>query len=180
MDEKQNDTRPQDCYRTGSTTPPKNYGGVIAVLLVAVIFLMGVSTALGLLNIRLFRQIQDQENDALSPVAFSQAGEETEGSALADTVTDFDRLGIKGQALSPFYQVYYHLPQGIYITEVDRTSVASKKGVLPGDVLVGFNDCSLDSEATLQTLMEGCAAGDAVQLVLWRDNIRKTVEVEIG
>ena len=42
-------------YRTGSTTPPKDYGGVVAAVLVLVIFFSGLSSALSMLNIRLFR-----------------------------------------------------------------------------------------------------------------------------
>ena len=61
-------------YQTGSTNPPKNHGGIVAFLLALVIFLCGISTALGLMNIRLFRELSTtespQENAA---VAFSEA-----------------------------------------------------------------------------------------------------------
>jgi len=43
----------QKTYQTGSTRPPKSYGGVIALLLVAVILLCGIISAMSLLNIRL-------------------------------------------------------------------------------------------------------------------------------
>jgi serine protease Do len=45
----------QSFYRTGSTRPPKSHRGILAILLVSVIFLGGVATAFSLLNIRLFR-----------------------------------------------------------------------------------------------------------------------------
>ena len=51
-------------YRTGSTQPPKKHRGLLAVLLVAVIFLGGIISALGILNIRLFSQLQ--QNDGVS------------------------------------------------------------------------------------------------------------------
>ena len=40
-------------YQTGSTRPPKSNRGLIAVLLVVIIFLGGIASALSLLNIRL-------------------------------------------------------------------------------------------------------------------------------
>ena len=51
----------QGYYQTGRTRPPKSNRGLIAVLLVAVIFLGGIVSALSLLNIRLFQQVASQE-----------------------------------------------------------------------------------------------------------------------
>ena len=42
-------------YRTGRTEPTKKHNGLIAFLLICVIFLTGLVSALGLLNIHLFR-----------------------------------------------------------------------------------------------------------------------------
>ena len=49
----------RDSYETGSTRPPKSRGGLIAVLLITVIVLLGVTTVMGILNIRLFAQTQN-------------------------------------------------------------------------------------------------------------------------
>ena len=57
-------------YGTGCTEPPKSHRAVIAILLVAVIFLGGISTALSVLNIRLFQQLNEQKADT---VAFASA-----------------------------------------------------------------------------------------------------------
>ena len=61
-DHKHNNTEPweNDSYETGSTRPPKSYGGLVAVLLVLVILLCGVSSILGVMNIRLGIQMQGQ------------------------------------------------------------------------------------------------------------------------
>lgn len=48
----------QNSYQTGRTCPPKRFRGCAAVFLVALIFLGGIVSALSLLNIRLFRQLQ--------------------------------------------------------------------------------------------------------------------------
>lgn len=85
-------------YRTGSTRPPKRYGGLIAGLLVAVIFLCGIAGALGLLNIRLFRQIQNQPDDQ-SPVIFSQSGDVTQEPSVATAPTQTAPTGAPDMTL---------------------------------------------------------------------------------
>ena len=49
-------------YQTGSTKPPKNRGGLIAVLLIAAIFLCGLVSAFALLNIRFFIKSADSDS----------------------------------------------------------------------------------------------------------------------
>jgi serine protease Do len=66
-----------DTYQTGSTQPPKSHGGLIAALLVVVIFLCGLVTIMTMMNIRLARQISQQTPAASSPVSFSAPEEET-------------------------------------------------------------------------------------------------------
>ncbi len=56
----------RDSYETGSTKPPKSRGGLIAVLLIAVIFLGGISSVLSVMNIKLFRQLNKNEGSDMS------------------------------------------------------------------------------------------------------------------
>ena len=65
-------------FGTGRTSPRKNYGGIIALLLVLVIFLSGVAVFLGLSNLRLVSQLNDQNqrNDAMNFSMPEQAPEE--------------------------------------------------------------------------------------------------------
>lgn len=65
------DFREDGSYRTGSTRPPKNHGGLIAALLVVVILLCGIVSALGLLNVRLFARLQQQPDEDRSQISFS-------------------------------------------------------------------------------------------------------------
>jgi len=59
-------------YRTGATKPPKSHAGLIAFLLIAVIFLGGISSALSLLNIRLW-QASKGEAPPTAPLSFVQS-----------------------------------------------------------------------------------------------------------
>ena len=61
----------RDSYETGSTKPPKNRGGLLCVLLVAVVLLGGITSALGIMNIRLFRQLNEGGEQSAS-VSFNE------------------------------------------------------------------------------------------------------------
>ena len=153
----------QPTYRTGGTQPPKSHGGLIAFLLVLVIFLCGVSTALGLMNVRLFRQLSDQLEKEDTPVVFSQTAEEAKAAQVPSP------LGIQGQPVSDFWQNYHHLPQGIYITEVCPGSTANAQGIQPGDILVAFNGVEVSDMQTLQQLLDEQSPGNTITLSFYRD-----------
>ena len=53
-------------YGTGCTEPPKSHRAIVALLLVAVIFLGGISTALSVLNIKMFQKLNEQEATAIA------------------------------------------------------------------------------------------------------------------
>ena len=48
-------------YRTGRTDPAKSRRGLIAILLILVIFLGGLVSVLSILNIHLFRRLKDTQ-----------------------------------------------------------------------------------------------------------------------
>lgn len=56
-------------YQTGTAQPGKNQSGVIAGLLAATIFLGGIASALGLMNVRLLRQLQQSKEPVLPVTA---------------------------------------------------------------------------------------------------------------
>ena len=73
MDDYRNHNEPWDpsIYGTGRTQPPKSHGGIVAFLLVIVIFLGGLVSVLGVLNVKLFTQLKElsyQQTDSLSVV----------------------------------------------------------------------------------------------------------------
>lgn len=55
-------------YQTGTAKPPKQSNGLVAVLLVAVIFLGGMASAMGIINFRLIAMM-DQQEDPVMPLA---------------------------------------------------------------------------------------------------------------
>lgn len=55
-------------YQTGNTTPPKKSNPLVAVLLMLVIFLGGIASALGIINLRLLAQLQQQQPQETLPI----------------------------------------------------------------------------------------------------------------
>ena len=151
----------QDTYRTGSTQPPKSHGGLIAFLLVLVIFLCGVSTALGLMNIRL-SGILSQSDRETSPMAFS-------GAKAEEYTEDIHfLLGFSGQEIPEIWCLYQDLPRGIYITNVTDHSDAAAKGVLPGDILLCVDGQDIPTTDQLSALLAE-KRGQSAQVILYRD-----------
>ena len=72
-------------YGTGPTQPPKNHGGLIALMLCIVIFLTGIITVLGILNIRMFQElkVQQRKNDELSIAFTTEATHPAESMVLS-------------------------------------------------------------------------------------------------
>ena len=86
----------QDTYRTGSTRPPKKRWGLIALLLTLVILLAGLSTILGLANIRLLGRLSESEIGETLPIHFSNTAQKNDtpfpaASVPADTQPDAAR-----------------------------------------------------------------------------------------
>ena len=77
----------QDSYKNGSTKPPKNRGGLIAILLIAVIFLGGIASALGIMNVRLFHQLK--QNTGSPDTDFFQASTTEESQENQQNATDY-------------------------------------------------------------------------------------------
>ena len=155
------ETWAQQTYRTGGTQPPKTHGGLIAFLLALVIFLCGVSTALGFMNVRLFRQLSEASHQETAPVSFSRAE-----AALA--MEDGAPFGFLGQTVPEFWRNYRDLPPGVYITDVIHGSDASAQGVHPGDIVIALEDIPVPDLETLQMLAQEIPPGETVRIRIFR------------
>lgn len=151
----------QDTYQTGSTCPPKSHRGLIAFLLVLVIFLCGITTALGMMNIRLFRQLYAASGQKESLLVISQATQDTRTDA-------FFSLGFSGQNIPEFWHIYQNIPQGIYITEVAENSDAAQKGIAPGDILLQVDGEPISDTDTLHQLLSARQEQDTAQVLIYR------------
>lgn len=173
-------SRESNTYQTGNTRPPKSHTALIAFLLVLVIFLCGAVTALSLTNIRLFRQLSKTQDENVLPFSFF-AGRETAPTSETRSPADLFRdtsgntpgkasLGVEGEELSTFYQLYYHLPQGFYVNEVTRGSSAYKAGLRAGDILLSLDGYAISCPEDLTGILSGYRPGQTVHLVFCRGN----------
>ena len=169
----------QNSYETGSTKPPKSHGGLIAVLLTAVILLCGITTALGLMNIRLTLALQDQNANRYG-AQFDHATHPS-GETLSEGDQDAQpALGIRGNALSELAQRFYHLPPGFWIQDVIPNGPAYEAGVRQGDILLAINGTPVATADSIRTLLRQYAPGDTINILLFRGNERLTLSLTLA
>lgn len=161
-------------YQTGPTKPPKTYHRLLAVLLVLVIFLGGLSTCLGILNIRLSRLLAS-EQETHSPIAFSQdpAANET---AQKEGVR-YDALGLATETITPFLQSYYDLPAGVYITQVEDGSAAQEAGLFTGDIILAAEDTPTPDPETLVGILSALEKGQCAKLTVLKDKTTQYIRL---
>ena len=120
----------QDSYKTGSTNPPKKRGSLVAGLCVAVILLLGIISALGVMNIRLFHKLQGKGQYSMSflegsaPIGNSQIGNTQNPSAPYDNDVTID--------LNPAPDGVENIPQqgGLSYQQIYEKNIPSVVSVL--------------------------------------------------
>ncbi|MBR3972504.1 MAG: trypsin-like peptidase domain-containing protein [Oscillospiraceae bacterium] len=88
-------------------------------------------------------------------------------------------LGLFGEGVSSFYQYYYRMPSGLYISEVDASSDAARAGIEPGDILISVNNTRISGQEDLNTILYGSEVGDTVQVVIYRSGRKYNVTLTL-
>ena len=89
-------------------------------------------------------------------------------------------LGITGQTISTFYQVYYRMPAGILITAVDEDSDAAVKGIRRGDILMTLDGVTVSSLDVLEQITYASTAGEELTATVYRDGQEYTLTIIVG
>ena len=89
-------------------------------------------------------------------------------------------LGLEGESLSLFYQHYYRLPEGLYITYVAPGSDAEAKGIERGDILVSINDTRITTTQELSAILFNCKVGQTVTVVVYRGGYQYELQLMIA
>lgn len=158
-------------YRTGYAEPEKRSRGVIAILLVCVIFLAGLVAVMGFMNVRLTQLLADSSQEK-APLSFSEG----EG----ETVTE-DAMTLEGMALAeadPLYQKLHDLPEGLYVSCVEEGSRAEDLGIAPADVLLAVEETPVETLEQLQNLLD-LQRGD-LHLLMCRRGEHFTVTLSVS
>ena len=88
-------------------------------------------------------------------------------------------LGITGESLSTFYQHYYRMPAGLYITSVDSGSDADSKGIQEGDILLYLDDTRITDPDDLKTAVYDCEAGQTGEVIIYRRGQQYRVQLTL-
>jgi serine protease Do len=88
-------------------------------------------------------------------------------------------LGITGEGLSSFYQYYYQMPAGLYITALEPGSPAERCGIEPGDLLISIDDHRITDEESYKTALYNYAIGDTVTVIIYRSGKQYSVSLTL-
>ena len=121
----------QNTYQTGSTCPPKSHKGIIALLLIFVIILCGAVTILGVMNVRLFKEVNAAKGETL-PISFQNNDSILDATLSTNPLlTDPDFSGAEEQpdtvSVTPSPSSAANIPQegGLSLQEIYRKAIPS-------------------------------------------------------
>ena len=89
-------------------------------------------------------------------------------------------LGIEGEALSSFYQHYYRLPAGLYITHVAPGSDAYNQGIEDGDMLLSVDNQRITTMDELKAVLFDREVGETVEVIIFRAGERYRVQLTLS
>ena len=171
-----NEPQEQKYYGTGSTQPPKDRGGLIAILLVAVILLGGTCSALGIINLHLLRQLAQQQEPMGTLNVFDPYANHSCPTPIGESADSiaFAWLDMDGQTVSDFDRRFYHLPQGVLVTEVYHSGVSDQAGIHAGDVITKLGDYTIQTQEELAAALENCPVATTITVEFYRHQTGET------
>lgn len=93
------------------------------------------------------------------------------------------KLGIIGQAVSPYLAEIYDVPRGIMIDEISEGSVFEGTDAKVDDIITGINGAEITTFSQLYSELEKYEPGQTVTVSLYRGNSSgsggKTIEVDV-
>ncbi len=89
-------------------------------------------------------------------------------------------LGIEGDALSPFYQHYYRMPAGVYVTAVAYGSDAAQVGIEEGDLILSVGQTRVTTYEELRSAVLQYEVEDTVEVVVYRGGSQYRVELTLS
>ena len=93
-------------------------------------------------------------------------------------VTGKAHLGVSvNSKYNEMYAQYYGWPVGAYIDSVDSGSSAEKAGIQPGDIITAIDGDAIRSYDDLRASVKRHAAGETVDVALYRADEDYTVSV---
>lgn len=164
-------------YATGQTKPPKSYGGLIAILLILVIFLSGIISILGMMNIELLRIVKDSNAENIPMLETASLHQP---KTAMEPQNDQCQWGMNCHAVTDFHARYYHIPQGIYVADVDTGCFLAQQGVRSGDIITHFNDTAVCDIQALTEMIQLLPQGEKAVFKLMRKDTPITLTITLN
>lgn len=89
-------------------------------------------------------------------------------------------LGIEVAALETPLRVYWGLPEGVIVTDIDRDGNAYREGLRTGDVIVSVDGSAVEDVASYLEAISQHGAGDVLRIVLYRNGQRYYTDVALA
>ncbi len=86
-------------------------------------------------------------------------------------------IGVTIGPVSEDVAEYYDIPQGLYVSAVNKGSDAEAKGLVRGDIITKVNGEDVLTTSDVAKAKEGLKAGDTLTFTVWRDG--KTLEFTV-
>jgi serine protease Do len=92
------------------------------------------------------------------------------------------RLGVAVQNVNQSLAQSFGLKKtaGALVSSVEDNSPAAKAGIKAGDVILGWNDASVDESTALPGLVADTAPGQTAKVRVWRDGKEQTLNATVG
>jgi len=74
---------------------------------------------------------------------------------------------------------YYDIPQGLYISKVQKDSDAAKQGVEAGDILIAVDGQQVYTTQDVSDIKSQLDIGDTMTFTIWRDGEELTIPVKL-
>lgn len=86
-------------------------------------------------------------------------------------------IGIIVSPVSEEVSEYYEIPNGLYISSVNKGSDAENQGIKAGDILTAVNGTEISTNEEVTAIKNTLNAGDSIHLTIWRDGETKEFDV---
>ncbi len=88
-------------------------------------------------------------------------------------------LGLTGEDVSGFYQLYYRLPSGFYVTGIDEAAGTYAAGIRQGDIITYLDNTRITDAEDVKTFLYNATPGDTVQITFYRSGKSYTATAPI-
>jgi serine protease Do len=118
-----------------------------------------------------------------TPPAAARANFAVTGFAVPSKIVQrvVQELRTKGRAEHPWLGADYRsVPGGVQVMQVAPNSPAARGGLLPGDLIVGYNGQPIDSAAALTRALYNSRPNQQVEIVLLREGQTLKIQITLG